>query len=121
MFMLIMLKIAHFTMFLFLMVAVTLKASKMYSGSLSWPQLFPHCTKHTKKNTSNNLSKTFFPFFRSKVHMPLCACVCISLPFVCTYVCGCACVCVSMLVEARGSHWCHLWMLSVVSWNMILL
>lgn len=77
--MLIMLK-KWFTVFLFLMGAVTLKVSKMYSGSVSWPQLFPQCSEHAKKAMSNNLSKTFFPFSKSNstclcVHAHVCTCM----------------------------------------------
>lgn len=101
-------------MFLFLMGAVTLKVSKMYSGSVSWPQLFPIVLSMLKRPWATIFLKHSFHFPSQIPHasvcMCMCACACMylsvcSLMFVCTFTCECAYVCAPMLVDARGSHW----------------
>jgi len=107
----------HFTTFLFLMVAVALKVSKMCSGSVSWPQPFPHCPEHDKKVMSNNLSKNILSIFqvrsphacvglsRTRVYVCACmyyVCVCICvLTCVCVHIHMCAYVCVPLFMEVK--------------------
>lgn len=102
----------HFTTFLFLMVAVALKVSKMCSGSVSWPQPFPHCPEHDKKVMSNNLSKNILSIFQvrsphacvglSRTRVYVCACMYYVCVCICAHLCLCAhthvCICLCTLV-----------------------